>query len=104
VFLKEHLHSADDLTVRWKWEPGSVAFWDNRLVAHRAVPGGYNPEEREEKRTYVYGEKPRFDGVNGLRLSEYLPSAKNTIDSGVADKEDKADSPMEVESNANMGP
>lgn len=104
AFLKEHLHSADDLTVRWKWEPGSVAFWDNRLVAHRAVPGGYNPEEREGKRTCVYGEKPRFDGVNGLRLSEYLPSAKNTIDSGIADKEHKADSPMEVESNANVGP
>ena len=31
-FLREHVHSADDLTVRWKWEPGSVAFWDNRVV------------------------------------------------------------------------
>ena len=32
-FLREHLHAADDLTVRWKWEPSSVAFWDNRVVA-----------------------------------------------------------------------
>ncbi|KAH7075716.1 putative alpha-ketoglutarate-dependent sulfonate dioxygenase [Paraphoma chrysanthemicola] len=71
AFLKEHLHSADDLTVRWKWEPGSVAFWDNRVVAHRAIPGGYNPAEREGKRTCVYGEKPTFDGANGVRLSEY---------------------------------
>lgn len=37
--LREHLHAADDLTVRWKWEPGSVAFWDNRIVTHRAIPG-----------------------------------------------------------------
>jgi sulfonate dioxygenase len=71
AFLKEHLHSADDLTVRWKWQPGSDAFWDNRVVAHRAIPGGYNPEEREGKRTCVYGEKPFFDTVHGVRLSEY---------------------------------
>jgi len=57
--------------VRWKWEPGSVAFWDNRVVAHRAVPGGYNPEEREGKRTCVYGEKPFFDKENGVALSDY---------------------------------
>jgi sulfonate dioxygenase len=60
-FLREHLHAADDLTVRWKWEPGSVAFWDNRVVVHRAVPGGYDPAEREGKRTAVFGERPFFD-------------------------------------------
>jgi hypothetical protein len=57
------LHSSDDLTVRWKWEPGSVAFWDNRVVIHRAVPGGYNTEEREGKRTAVFGEKPFLDNA-----------------------------------------
>ncbi|KAJ0414878.1 hypothetical protein BJY00DRAFT_305284 [Aspergillus carlsbadensis] len=60
-FLRDHLHSADDLSVRWHWEAGSVAFWDNRVVAHRAIPGGYNTEEREGKRTAVYGERPFFD-------------------------------------------
>lgn len=79
-FLREHLHAADDLTLRWKWvsaveyskqkqivfltdlqEPGSVAFWDNRVVAHRAIPGGYDPTTREGKRTAIYGEKPFFD-------------------------------------------
>ncbi|KAL1850390.1 hypothetical protein VTK73DRAFT_9693 [Phialemonium thermophilum] len=70
-FLREHIHSADDLTVRWKWEPGSVAFWDNRVVVHRAVPGGYNPQEREGKRTAVYGEKPFFDPENSVSLSEW---------------------------------
>lgn len=57
--------------MRWKWEPGSVAFWDNRVVAHRAVPGGYEAGEREGKRTAVFGERPVFDGVRGVRLSEY---------------------------------
>ncbi|KAJ5449837.1 uncharacterized protein N7458_006286 [Penicillium daleae] len=69
-FLREHLHSADDLSVRWKWEPGSVAFWDNRVVVHRAVPGGYNVEEREGKRTAIYGEKPFYD-PKGQSLSEW---------------------------------
>jgi sulfonate dioxygenase len=69
-FLRDHLHSADDLTVRWHWEAGSVAFWDNRVVLHRAIPGGYNTEEREGKRTAVYGERPVYD-PNGKTLSEW---------------------------------
>ncbi|KAI1618474.1 putative alpha-ketoglutarate-dependent sulfonate dioxygenase [Exophiala viscosa] len=70
-FLREHLHAADDLTVRWKWEPGSVAFWDNRVVVHRAIPGGYDPSTREGKRTAIYGEKPFFD-PSGETLSQRI--------------------------------
>ncbi|KIV93490.1 hypothetical protein PV10_04701 [Exophiala mesophila] len=82
-FLREHLHAADDLTVRWKWEPGSVAFWDNRVVAHKAVPGGYDPTLREGKRTAVYGEKPFYD-PNSESLSQRIARvggdpAKNEI-------------------------
>jgi sulfonate dioxygenase len=57
-FLREHLHAADDLTVRWHWEPNSVAMWDNRVVVHRAIPGGYDPASREGKRTAIFGEVP----------------------------------------------
>ncbi|KIW69879.1 hypothetical protein PV04_02198 [Phialophora macrospora] len=57
-FLREHLHAADDLTVRWKWTPGAVALWDNRVVVHRAIPGGYDSSKREGKRTAIFGEKP----------------------------------------------
>ena len=42
AFLRENLLNADDLTARWKWTPGAVAFWDNRVVIHKAVPGGYD--------------------------------------------------------------
>ena len=27
-----------DFTMRWKWSPGDIAFWDNRCVQHYAVP------------------------------------------------------------------
>jgi hypothetical protein len=69
-FLYDHLHSADDLTVRWKWTPGSIAFWDNHVVVHRAVPGGYEPSSREGKRTAVFGERPFFDPSISETLTE----------------------------------
>ncbi|KAL6807435.1 putative alpha-ketoglutarate-dependent sulfonate dioxygenase [Trichoderma sp. SZMC 28013] len=70
AFLREHLSNADDLTARWKWTPGAVAFWDNRIIAHRAVPGGYDTELREGKRTAVHGERPFYDPENSESLSE----------------------------------
>ncbi|TVY62839.1 Alpha-ketoglutarate-dependent sulfonate dioxygenase [Lachnellula suecica] len=70
LFLREHLHSADDLTVRWRWTPGAIAFWDNRIVVHRAVPGGYDTTLREGKRICVFGERPFFDAEGSESLSE----------------------------------
>lgn len=39
--LEHHLLSADELTVRFRWEAGSVAIWDNRSTAfkHIGTPG-----------------------------------------------------------------
>lgn len=70
AFLREHLLNADDLAARWKWTPGAVAFWDNRVVVHKAVPGGYDTTLREGKRTAVHGERPFFDPENSESLSE----------------------------------
>lgn len=42
--LNEHL-SSREFTVRYRWEPGDVAFWDNRATAHVApndVPEGHH--------------------------------------------------------------
>ncbi|ETS02944.1 putative alpha-ketoglutarate-dependent sulfonate dioxygenase [Trichoderma reesei RUT C-30] len=70
AFLREHLSNADDLTVRWKWTPRAVAFWDNRIIAHKAVPGHYDTELREGKRTAVHGERPFYDPEKSESLSE----------------------------------
>jgi len=56
-----HIHSADDHLVRWKWEVGDVAFWDNRATIHRVIPGKYAAGTRRGIRTTVFGEKPYFD-------------------------------------------
>ena len=48
------------------------------MTAHRAVPGGYEVEEREGKRTAVFGERPIFtDG--GETLSERDKRAKGKV-------------------------
>jgi alpha-ketoglutarate-dependent taurine dioxygenase len=61
--LNEHL-SSREFTVRFHWEPGTVAFWDNRSTAHLApadVPSGYH---RLMERITLAGTAPV--GVNGF--------------------------------------
>ena len=60
--LNEHLASRE-FTVRFRWEPGDVAFWDNRASAHVApndVPEGFH---RVMERITLVGVRPV--GVNG---------------------------------------
>jgi len=76
AFLREHILYAADLTVKWRWEPGSVAFWDNRIVVHRALPGGYDTSLREGKRTAVQAERPFYDAERSESLSERLARLK----------------------------
>jgi taurine dioxygenase len=60
--LNEHL-TGREFTVRYRWEPGDVAFWDNRASAHIApndVPDGYH---RVMERVTLVGTRPV--GVDG---------------------------------------
>lgn len=43
--------------VRWRWEPGSVAIWDNRATQHYAVMD-YWPAVRRMERVSVCGDRP----------------------------------------------
>jgi taurine dioxygenase len=43
--------------VRWRWKPGSVAFWDNRCTQHYAVMD-YPPCHRKMERAGIMGDRP----------------------------------------------
>ena len=51
-------HAEDPLfQCRFRWQPRSVAFWDNRCVQHRAL-WDYWPHTRSGHRVTIKGEKP----------------------------------------------
>ena len=53
-----HHHCANpNFHVRFKWEPHSVAFWDNRCTQHLAV-WDYYPQVRSGYRVTVAGDRP----------------------------------------------
>jgi len=55
-FLYRHL-AKPDFQVRFRWQPDSIAFWDNRSAQHLAV-WDYYPQVRSGYRVTVKGDKP----------------------------------------------
>jgi taurine dioxygenase len=43
--------------VRWRWQPNSMAIWDNRATQHYAVMD-YPPCHRKMERAGIMGDKP----------------------------------------------
>jgi len=69
-FLWEHCVRAE-FCVRFKWEPGSIAFWDNRSTQHQAIRDVYDSDfERKFYRVTLNGEIPRgVDGEPSIHLA-----------------------------------
>lgn len=68
----------NELTVRFKWEPGSIAFWDNRSTAHLAPTDIFESNfDRQFYRVTVLGDVPvGVDGVSSRSIEgEPIPSA-----------------------------
>ena len=67
-----------EFTVRFRWQPGSIAFWDNRSTAHMAPRDIFDTDfDRQFYRVTLVGDVPR--GVDGTKSrpieGESIPAA-----------------------------
>ncbi|WP_412461194.1 taurine dioxygenase [Pseudomonas sp. SC11] len=46
-----------EFSIRWRWQEGDVAFWDNRVTQHYAVDD-YRPQRRVMHRATILGDAP----------------------------------------------
>lgn len=53
-------HARPEYQCRFKWSPGSIAFWDNRAVQHYAA-SDYYPHRRVLRRVTISGDKPYYN-------------------------------------------
>ena len=71
--LQDHI-TREENVVRWHWQPGDVAFWDNRSTQHRAV-ADFALQRRTLRRATIHGEVPV--GIDG-RTSRTVRKEKAT--------------------------
>ncbi|KAL4753858.1 hypothetical protein BDW72DRAFT_201096 [Aspergillus terricola var. indicus] len=57
-FLHDHIRSLD-FSCRISWEKGTVVVWDQRTVAHSAIPDFKEGERRHMVRIIPYGSQPQ---------------------------------------------
>ncbi|EPH42542.1 TauD/TfdA family dioxygenase [Streptomyces aurantiacus] len=55
-FLVRQAH-VPEYQVRWRWQAGDIAFWDNRATQHYAVDD-YAPHRRVAERVAIAGDRP----------------------------------------------
>ena len=55
-FLFEHVQTPE-FSVRFAWEPHSIAIWDNRSTQHKPV-NDYFPAHRRMERITIDGDRP----------------------------------------------
>lgn len=69
-----------EYTVRFRWEPGSVAFWDNRATAHLGPQDiGHLDVERVLHRVTLIGETPVGPDGRESVLIEGVPFARSPV-------------------------
>jgi taurine dioxygenase len=59
TFLSNHMNKPED-QLRWRWKPGDIAVWDNRVTMHYAV-ADYLPEYRCMNRITVVHDRRERD-------------------------------------------
>jgi alpha-ketoglutarate-dependent sulfate ester dioxygenase len=61
AILQDHITRPQN-TVRWRWQPGDVAIWDNRATQHRAI-ADFGKQRRHLRRVTLQG--PVALGIDG---------------------------------------
>lgn len=56
AIFQEHVTKPEN-TVRWRWQPGDVAIWDNRATQHRAI-ADFGLQHRQLRRATIAGGTP----------------------------------------------
>ncbi|WP_176593826.1 TauD/TfdA family dioxygenase [Sphingobium sp. EM0848] len=69
---QDHITKPEN-TVRWRWQPGDVAIWDNRATQHRAV-ADFGLQHRQLRRATVAGVVPvSIDGRQSRNIKKETP-------------------------------
>ncbi|GGC92506.1 TauD/TfdA dioxygenase family protein [Chelatococcus reniformis] len=68
--------TAPENTVRWRWQAGDVAIWDNRATQHYAV-NDYGEQHRVVRRATVDGDVPV--SVDGRRSVTRVKTSKSAV-------------------------
>lgn len=64
AWLLKHLYAQaqdPEIQCRFRWEAGSIAFWDNRACQHFAA-SDYYPARRIMERATIKGDRPYYEG------------------------------------------
>ena len=69
AMFQEHVTRPEN-TVRWRWQAGDVAIWDNRATQHRAI-ADFGRQPRHLRRVTLAGEIPF--GIDGSRSRALKP-------------------------------
>ena len=71
--LQDHITRPEN-TVRWRWAPGDVAFWDNRATQHRAI-ADFALQRRTLRRATINGDVPvGIDGRQSRTIRKEKPA------------------------------
>ncbi|EPQ32442.1 uncharacterized protein PFL1_00638 [Pseudozyma flocculosa PF-1] len=82
-FLSQHVATATDFSVRFKWNAGDVAIWDNRTNNHTAVIEDIGVSRRHAVRVAVRGEIPRDSAEGKSREEEFFRQRGYKVDRNV---------------------
>jgi alpha-ketoglutarate-dependent taurine dioxygenase len=79
--LQDHVTRLEN-TVRWHWQPGDVAVWDNRATQHYAI-NDYGDQHRVVRRVTVDGSAPvSIDGKHSVTRKQTPRAALSRGEAG----------------------